>query len=75
MTSTGVCQMFEKRLKQMYPHLNDITYDISDLYNYIDALADLSALVYSPEQNAYLPYNKEWIKKRCFAHLKRQAGQ
>ena len=31
---------------------------VSDLYNYIDALADLSALVYSPEVNAYLPYNK-----------------
>jgi hypothetical protein len=31
---------------------------MSDLYNYIDALADLSALVYSPEVNAYLPYNK-----------------
>ena len=33
--------MFEKRLKEMYPHMKDITYDIADLYNYVDALADL----------------------------------
>ena len=53
--------MFEKRLKEMYPHMKDITYDIADLYNYVDALADLSAM--------------EWVKKKCLAHLKKQAGQ
>ena len=73
--TTGVCTMFEKRLKEMYPHMNDITYDIADLYNYVDALADLSAMVYDPKLNAYQPYNKEWVKKKCFAHLKKQAGQ
>ena len=67
--------MFEKRLKEMYPHMNDITYDIADLYNYVDALADLSAMVYDPKLNAYQPYNKDWVKKKCFAHLKKQAGQ
>ena len=65
----------EKRLKEMYPHMKDITYDIADLYNYVDALADLSAMVYEPKINAYLPYNKEWVKKKAFAHLKKQAGQ
>ena len=67
--------MFDRRLKEMYPKLRDITYDIHDLYNYIDALNDLSALVYEPSANAYLPYNKEWIKKRAFSHLKKQAGR
>merc|ERR1711934_1085382 len=68
MAMNGVCTMFEKRMK-------DITYDIADLYNYVDALADLSAMVYDPKLNAYQPYNKEWVKKKCFAHLKKQAGQ
>ena len=67
--------MFEKRLKEMYPHMKDITYDIADLYNYVDALADLSAMVYDPKLNAYQPFNKEWVKKKCFAHLKKQARQ
>ena len=75
MAMNGVCTMFEKRLKEMYPHMKDITYDIADLYNYVDALADLSAMVYDPKLNAYQPYNKEWVKKKCFAHLKKQAGQ
>lgn len=71
----GVCQMFEKRLKEIYPNMRDITYDITDLYNYIDALGDLTCLVFEPSTNTYAPYNKEWVKKRAFQHLKRQAGQ
>lgn len=71
----GVCQMFEKRLKEIHPNMRDITYDITDLYNYIDALGDLSCLVFEPSTNTYAPYNKEWVKKRAFQHLKQQAGQ
>eukprot|EP00854_Cymbomonas_tetramitiformis_P000585 gene585-986_t len=41
----GVCQLFEKRLKDLNPTMRNITYDITDLYTYIDQLADMSALV------------------------------
>jgi hypothetical protein len=44
----GVCQMFEKRLKERNPSMRSITYDINDLYHYIDLLPDLSALVLAP---------------------------
>jgi hypothetical protein len=44
----GVCQMFEKRLKELNPSMRSITYDINDLYHYIDLLPDLSALVLAP---------------------------
>lgn len=37
--------MFEKRLKEANPNLRNITYDIADLYKYIEALTDMSALV------------------------------
>jgi len=70
----GVCGMFERKLKQLNPNMRDITYDVTDLYNYIDMLVDLTALVYEPNMNAYLPYNKEWIKKRAYTHLRRQAA-
>jgi hypothetical protein len=154
----GVCQMFEKRLKELNPQMRSITYDINDLYHYVDLMPDLSALVYSPgaptraaapqthgnpsaalvrapagahsraalardagaagarwrapdarvraapprrcrlglthcgcaaprvraaaraasrpaaEVNAYQPHDKEWIKRMCFQHLKRQAS-
>ncbi|KAF0743480.1 hypothetical protein DYB37_002735 [Aphanomyces astaci] len=42
----GVVKMYEAKLKQLNPNRRNITYDIQDLYNYIDSLADLSTLVY-----------------------------
>jgi hypothetical protein len=41
----GICGLFEKRLKDSNPNLRNITYDIADLYRYIEALTDMSALV------------------------------
>ncbi|RLN97508.1 hypothetical protein BBJ28_00015137 [Nothophytophthora sp. Chile5] len=42
----GVVKMYEAKLKQLNPSMKNITYDIQDLYTYIDSLTDLSALVY-----------------------------
>lgn len=42
----GVVKMYEAKLRQLNPDIHNITYDIQDLYNYIESLADLSALVY-----------------------------
>jgi hypothetical protein len=42
----GIVSMFEKRLKELNPTLPSISYDISDLYTYIDTFNDFSALVY-----------------------------
>lgn len=41
----GICGLYERKLKELNPAIRNITYDISDLYNFIDGLADLSALV------------------------------
>ena len=70
----GVCGMFEKELKRLNPNMRNITYDVTDLYRYIDNLTDLSALVYNPQLDAYAPCNKDWIKQRAFQHLKRMAS-
>ncbi len=50
----AVCQLFEKRLKELNPSMRSITYDVNDLYHYIDTLPDLSALVYAPGAQPYL---------------------
>lgn len=70
----GVCQMYEHRLKQLNPNRRKITYDISELFKFVDTLPDLSALVFNDQVNSYLPHNKEWIKSKVFEHLKNQAG-
>ncbi|XP_018420593.1 PREDICTED: enhancer of rudimentary homolog isoform X2 [Nanorana parkeri] len=43
----GVCKMYEEHLKRMNPNSPSITYDISQLFDFIDDLADLSCLVHS----------------------------
>lgn len=42
----GVCKMYEEHLKRMNPNSPSITYDISQLFDFIDDLADLSCLVW-----------------------------
>ena len=38
-------KLYEQKLKQLNPQIRQITYDVSDLFNYIDSLGDISALV------------------------------
>lgn len=45
---------------ELNPTLRSITYDIGDLYSYIDQMPDLSALVFDPQLQAYIPYGKDW---------------
>jgi len=69
----GICGLFEQRLKSQNPYRGQITYDIADLYTFIDSIPDLSCLVL--ENNMYSPCPKQWVKERILVHLKRQAGQ
>lgn len=71
----GVCKMYEEHLKRMNPNSPSITYDISQLFDFIDDLADLSCLVYRGDTQTYQPYNKDWIKEKIYVLLRRQAQQ
>lgn len=42
----GICGLYERKLRELNPAIRNISYDIGDLYNFIDGLADMSALVY-----------------------------
>ncbi|KXS17092.1 rudimentary enhancer [Gonapodya prolifera JEL478] len=70
-----IIKMFETRLKELNPSVRNINYDINDLHHYIDTLGDISCLVFSPYQQAYVPHDREWIKSRILAHLRRVANQ
>lgn len=71
----GICALYERKLKEINPAVRDISYDIGDLYNFIDGLADMSALVYDHSIQAYLPYDREWIKHKAFQRLKKLARE
>ena len=65
--------MYEKKLQQLNPTVSQISYDIADLFRYVDSLGDLCALVFDPNTNQYAPHNREWVKDRVFNILKKQA--
>lgn len=65
-----ICTIFESKLRQLNPNLTNIVYEVQDLWRFIDSVPDLSALVYDPDKDAYLPCGKEWLKKKALQHLK-----
>ncbi|KAK9836874.1 hypothetical protein WJX74_010065 [Apatococcus lobatus] len=72
-SAAGICQLFEEKLKQQNPGLRQLEYSIEDLWFFIDSHADMSALVYDSKLNAYIPYNKKWVKDQVLSHLRSQA--
>ena len=44
-TCSGICKIYEEHLRQLNPHSPSITYDISQLFKFVDDLFDLSCLV------------------------------
>jgi len=46
---SGVCKIYEEHLKKQNPNTPCITYDINQLFDFLDQLADLSCLVYVPQ--------------------------
>ena len=50
-----------------------MTYDVSQLFAYLDTLKDLGALVYNVNIKAYEPKGRDWIKQQVYATLKGQA--
>jgi len=71
----GVCKIYEEYLKRMNPSSPSITYDISQLFDFVDQLADLSCLVFHKTTSTYVPHNKDWIKEKIYELLRRQAGR
>eukprot|EP01125_Pyxidicula_operculata_P021711 TRINITY_DN854_c0_g1_i1.p1 TRINITY_DN854_c0_g1~~TRINITY_DN854_c0_g1_i1.p1 ORF type:complete len:102 (-),score=25.40 TRINITY_DN854_c0_g1_i1:141-446(-) len=71
----GICQLFEAKLKNENPNARNITYDIKDLFQYIDHLPDLGVLVFSKQKGAYTPYGKSWVKTKVTDYLKSMASQ
>jgi len=66
----GVVAAFEQTLP---PH-SAMTYDISQLFQYIDGLIDLAVLTFDDTVMAYRPHDKVWIKQTVLAHLKQTSS-
>ncbi|KAI9033299.1 putative enhancer of rudimentary [Hyaloraphidium curvatum] len=70
----AVIKLFETHLKSKYPNQLNISYDINDLNKFLDtSYQDMAALVFDPATAKYTPHDRDWIKERVYAHLKRAA--
>ncbi|KAI9593527.1 enhancer of rudimentary [Syncephalis fuscata] len=67
----ALVETYQARLKALHPREANITYDIEDLYRYIDGYSELAALVFDSKQMAYAPRDKAWIKERIHHLLAR----
>ena len=65
-------ELYEKKLKQLNPSMRKITYDVKDIYNFMDTYKDICCL--TQHENAYLPRDINWIKQKLFNYLKKQAA-
>lgn len=66
-------QTYELALKQRKG--TGFTYDTNDLFNFLDGLYDISFLVYEDNLKAYVPYDRQWIKQKLYATIKKQEGK
>ena len=69
----GLCRIYEEHLKGSNPDKAAITYDISQLFDFMDQMADLSCLVYQRDTSTYSPHNRDWIKEKVYVLLRKQA--
>lgn len=60
----AVVKMYEHKLNEMNPRAQQITYDIADLFKYIDSFNDICALVLDKSSGKYDPKDREWIKEK-----------
>eukprot|EP00752_Nemacystus_decipiens_P006681 g6008.t1 len=74
MAMERVVKLYEARLKHVNPGIQHITYDVQDLFGFVDELGDLSALVLDNETGQYAPHGKTWIKDLLYKYFQAQAN-
>ncbi|KAJ3038862.1 hypothetical protein HDV00_000268 [Rhizophlyctis rosea] len=73
MAIEGLIERYETRLKQLNPHLRQISYDISELKTYIDS-CDVCFMVLDPRLGTYNPHPTDWVKNKVELHLKKMSA-
>lgn len=67
----SIVETYENGLRKGQP-TGPLTYSSTQLLAFIDGLRDVSALVFQPSVNAYVPYDRNWVKTRVYGLLQQQ---
>ena len=61
------------KLKELNPQIGHITYDISDLFKFLDSMTDLCAMVFDHATQKYDPKDRNWVKEQVVNYLRNAA--
>ncbi|KAK8796958.1 hypothetical protein WA588_001083 [Blastocystis sp. NMH] len=64
-----IIDMFQRELIRVNPTIKKLSYQVSDIYRYIDALPEFNMLILDPDTHMYAPYGKAMIKEKVLMHL------
>ncbi|CAG9802351.1 unnamed protein product [Chironomus riparius] len=70
-----ICTLYEEKLKKINQKVPYITYDIMNLYQYVDELQDCSMLVDRGDGRNYIAYPKLWVKQKIFHILRHEVPE
>lgn len=63
---------YEDKLRDQGPERQSFTYDLGELFEYIDDLVEIICLVFNEETKTFAPHNKDWIKSQIYKFLNKQ---
>ncbi|CAH1732685.1 unnamed protein product [Aphis gossypii] len=71
----GICGFYEACLMNLNPTVTTFTYEIIQLFDFLDNLTHISCLVYQPDTMMYVQLDKQMIKVELFIQLGCQTNQ
>jgi hypothetical protein len=69
----AIARMYEERLRAINPNSRSHTYDVQDLFRYLDSLTDVSMLVLDAPSGKFEPFPRDYVKRGIYDQLKRAA--
>ncbi|CAG9335013.1 unnamed protein product [Blepharisma stoltei] len=67
-----IVKTYEDQLRIERPDRITFTYDLSELYDYIEGIPEIICLVFAEETRTFAPHNKDWIKSKVYKFLNKQ---
>jgi hypothetical protein len=70
-----VVRIFEDRLRAQFAGKENFSYELIELYEFLDSLQEIACLVRSEETNSYVSHDLNWVKGKLYSHLTQQLTQ
>ncbi|KAL5249205.1 hypothetical protein ACHWQZ_G018156 [Mnemiopsis leidyi] len=65
----AVIKVFEEHLKNVFKNDEKISYNVSQLMDFVQNLSDIVILIYNKEFRRYEPYGRKFVKSKIYGYL------